>query len=477
MNEHKPHPSDKSRDQAFDVIVIGGGQAGLTAAISAAERGCTVCILEAAPEALRGGNSRHTRNLRVAEDEGGGSSAPAETYGFQQYMDDLLRVTEGDTDRQLAELTVRESTGCVEWLRRHGVDFQPPLSGTLHLNRSNAFFLGGGKALVNSLFHCAAGLGVKTCYEVQDIKLDLEGGRFKGLRYVDGNDGPMRLRGEALVAAAGGFEADLDWLAEAWGEAARNFIVRGTPYNRGDILRQLLEAGARRTGDPGQCHAVAVDGRAPKFDGGIASRVDCVPLGIVVNRNGLRFYDEGEDFWPKRYAVWGRLVAQQPQQTAFVIIDSKADGLFMPTVFPPVSAASLTALAEGLGLPAAELERTVAEFNEAVRPGTFNHLHLDDCRTESLAIPKSHWAQTLDSPPYKGYILRPGITFTYMGVKVDSQARVIWDDGAPARNIYAAGEIMGGNILGRGYIAGMGMTIGNVFGRIAGKEAASHATA
>ena len=523
--------------ECFDVIVLGGGQAGLCAAITAAEAGCTVCILEAAPEAMRGGNSRHTRNMRVAY---GGDPPPARRrtaslplrlplkggamdeptiYSFQEYLDDILRVTEGGTDRELAELMVRESASCVPWLRRRGVDFQPPLSGTLHLGHSNAFFLGGGKALVNALFRHAESLGVKTHYEVRDVTLDIKDGRFSGLRYLSGtnsgesvgektvdsnndddsdssnNDGmEMELQGRALVAAAGGFEANLDWLAEAWGEAARNFIVRGSPYNRGDILRQLLDSGARATGDPKQCHAVAVDGRAPKFDGGIVSRVDCVPLGIVVNRDGLRFYDEGEDFWPKRYAVWGRLVAGQPGQVAFALIDSKVEGLFMPSVFPPAMADTIGGLATELGLPVAEVERTVAGFNAAAGTNKaaganaaaggscnaagagFDHRRLDGCRTDGLSIPKSNWARPLDSPPFRGYMLRPGITFTYMGLKVDSQAQVLWDNGTPAVNIYAAGEIMGGNILGRGYIAGMGMTIGNVFGRIAGREATRHAS-
>ena len=277
------------------------------------------------------------------------------------------------------------------------------------------------------------------------------------------------------MVAAGGFEANLEWLSEAWGDAALNFLVRGTPYNRGDILRQLLAANAVQIGDARQCHAVAIDGRAPQFDGGICSRIDCVPLGIVVNNQAVRFYDEGEDFWPKRYAIWGRLVAAQPDQVAYSIIDSQSAGLFMPTVFPPVEAPSLRELAEKLGLPQESLSTTVDAFNHSIVEADFNHQILDGCHTQGLAIAKTHWARKLDKPPFRAYMLRPGITFTYLGVEVDANARVNFNDSTCTSNIFAAGEIMAGNVLGQGYLAGIGMTIGSVFGRIAGREAARHA--
>ena len=166
------------------------------------------------------------------------------------------------------------------------------------------------------------------------------------------------------------------------------------------MLRALLDAGAAPVGDPRECHAVAIDGRAPKFDGGIVTRLDCVPLGIVVDRDGERFYDEGEDVWPKRYAIWGKLVARQPGQIAYSIVDAKVRGLFMPSVYPAIEAESIRELAAQLELPAERLEATVAAFNRAVQPGAFDHTALDDCRTIGLAPEKTHWAQRLDTPPY-----------------------------------------------------------------------------
>ena len=463
-------PGDDQSD--FDVLVIGGGNAGLSAAIVAAEAGCRVCILEAAPPFCRGGNSRHTRNLRAMHDAP--TSVLTEAYDEEEYFQDLLRVTKGKTTEKLARLAIRGSEDSVAWLEARGVRFQQALSGTLHLGRTNAFFLGGGRALVNALYRHAESLGVTVHYEAPIEVVHLKDGYCRGVtaRLVQG---ARDFTGRCVVFAAGGFQANIPWLKESWGAAADNFLIRGTPYNRGAVLRQLLDQGVSQVSDPQACHAVAIDGRAPQYDGGICTRVDCVSLGIVVNAQGARFYDEGEDFWPKRYAIWGRLVAGQPDQVGHVIIDSKAVGLFMPSVFPPVKAGSIEELAGKIALDPQALARTVAEFNAAVREGHFDHTELDDCHTESVEPAKTHWARRLDRPPFYAYTLKPGITFTYLGVEVDDRARVLMADRRPSANMFAAGEIMAGNVLGEGYLAGIGMTIGGVFGRIAGEEAARRA--
>jgi tricarballylate dehydrogenase len=445
----------------YDVLVIGGGNAALCAALSANECGARVLVVEAAPPDFRGGNSRHTRNMRCMTD----------SYGEEEYWTDLLRVTGGQTDERLARIAIRSSQESTTWMKDHGARFQAALGGTLHLGRTNAFFLGGGKALMNAYYQVASRRGIRTLYNAEVVAMKMPGATFESATaLIDGV--PVELRAKAAVFAAGGFEANIEWLKEAWGEAADNFLIRGTPFNKGRVLKLLLDAGAESVGDPKQCHAVAIDARAPKFDGGIVTRLDCLPLGIVVNREGVRFYDEGEDLWPKRYAIWGRLVAEQPGQIAWSIIDSKVVGRFIPSVFPAVRADSIRELAIALGLPAEPVENTIRRFNESVMPGRFDHNVLDDCRTEGLTPPKSHWAQAIDTPPFLGYPLRPGITFTYLGVKVNESANVVMRDGMPGRNIFAAGELMAGNILGQGYLAGFGMTIGTVFGRIAGRQAA-----
>ena len=453
-----------------DVLVIGGGNAALCAALVAREGGASVLLLEAAPSAWRGGNSMHTRNIRCMHDAP--QDVLTEAYPEEEFWQDLRKVTAGRTNEALARLVIRESHHVRGWMRRHGVRFQPSLSGTLHLSRTNAFFMGGGKALVNAYYRSAQDLGVTVRYEAPVARLELEGSRFVAAVLESGE----RVEARTCVVANGGFESNREWLREAWGCNERGewpadqFLIRGTRFNQGVLLRDLLAQGADVIGDATQAHMVAIDARAPLYDGGICTRVDCVSLGIMVNREGRRFYDEGEDFWPKRYAIWGRLVALQPGQVGHSIIDAKAVGRFMPPVFRGARADTLEALAAQLELPVDDFVQTVRAFNAACRPGTFDHAVLDDCVTEGLSPPKTHWARPIDTPPFYGYTLKPGVTFTYLGVRVDERARVHFG-GVPSPNLLAAGEVMAGNVLGQGYTAGVGMTIGTVFGRIAGAQA------
>jgi tricarballylate dehydrogenase len=455
----------------YDVVVVGGGNAALCAAITARRAGASVLILESATKDFRGGNSRHTRDIRYMHRAA--TEFVTGAYGEDEFRQDLLDVTGGATDERLARLTIRESETLADWMAANGVRWQKPLRGTLHLARSNLFMLGGGKAMINAYYRTAAQLGVEVLYQTEVQELEICHGEFVSA-LAGHNRACERIRSKAIVLAAGGFEANIPWLKEYWGEAAENFIIRGTPNNQGRMLKEMLRYGAKAVGDPRGCHAVALDARAPKFDGGIVTRLDSVPFGIVVNNEGQRFYDEGEDFWPKRYAIWGKLIAEQAGQIAYSIVDSKALPHFMPSVFPPVEAGSIDELAAALNLDPAALVAAVDQFNDRVRAGSFDPAKLDDCRTAGLQPPKSHWAVRIDTPPYYGYPLRPGITFTYLGLSVDEGARVIMHDGQSARNIFAAGEMMAGNILGKGYLAGFGLTIGSVFGRIAGREAARH---
>ena len=454
-----------------DVLVIGGGNAALCAALMAREAGASVLLLEAAPRAWRGGNSGHTRNLRCMHDAPQDVLVDADPE--DEYWQDLLKVTGGQTNEHLARLVIRHSSSCRDWMRRHGVHFQPPLSGALHVARTNAFFMGGGKALVNAYYRSAARLGVQIRYQAPVDRLEIEHGRFVAA-HVQGE----RITARACVLAAGGFESNRDWLRQAWGRNERgewpadNFLIRGTAYNQGVLLRHMLDDhGADRIGDPTQAHMVAIDARAPLYDGGICTRIDCVSLGVVVNRDAERFYDEGEDFWPKRYAIWGRLVAQQPGQIAWSIIDAKAIGRFMPPVFPGVVAATLPELARRLQLDEAAFVRTLDSYNAACVPGRFDHTALDDCRTDGLTPPKTHWARPIDTPPFYAYAVRPGVTFTYLGLRTDDTAAVRFAE-RPSDNLFVAGEMMAGNVLGQGYTAGVGMSIGTAFGRIAGVNAA-----
>jgi tricarballylate dehydrogenase len=461
------------RTKTYDVLVAGGGNAGLCAAITARQAGASVLLVESAPRAFRGGNSRHTRNLRAMHDQP--NAVLTDAYKEDEYWNDLLRVTGGNTDEALARMTIRASAGVFGWMKQAGVRFQPSLTGTLNLGRTNAFFLGGGKALVNAYYLTAERLGVEVLYDTEVISMNVEDGSVRSID-ITYKGFPETVHARCVVASSGGFQANLDWMRQYWGDAVDNFVIRGTPYNRGRVLKNLLDQGVAPIGDPTQCHAVALDARAPKFDGGITTRLDSVPYSVVLNRNGDRFYDEGEDVWPKRYAIWGRLIAQQPGQIAYSICDAKAFPLFMPSVFPAFEANTPEELAAKMKLDPTKVAATIDGFNASIKPGrVFDNLKLDGSATQGLTPDKTNWARAVDKPPFYGYPLRPGITFTYLSVKVNDKAQVLMDNGQPAGNLFASGEIMSGNILGKGYLAGFGMTIGTVFGRIAGQEAARRA--
>jgi len=343
----------------FDVLVIGGGNAALCAAISARRAGASVLVLEGAPKFYRGGNTRHTRNMRCAHDAA--TDILTGPYTEQEFWDDLLRLTGGQTDEELAKHMIAESKDILGWIVEQGVRWQPSLGGTLSLGRTNSFFLGGGRAMLNALYLTAEKLGVEILYDAEVLDLEIDNGMFLSAELKQ-DDARVNVRASTLVAAAGGFEANIEWLKEYWGDAADNFLIRGTPYNRGSILKMLLNKGVQEIGDPTQCHAVAIDARAPKFDGGIITRHDSVVFGIVVNKHAARFYDEGEDIWPKRYAIWGRLVAAQPDQIAYIIFDASSRNSFMPTLFPPIEADNIAELAGKFELDPAALEKNHRRF-------------------------------------------------------------------------------------------------------------------
>jgi len=458
--------------ESYDVIIVGGGNAALCAALAAREVGRSVLVLERSPQHVRGGNTRHTRNIRC-------SHAAADQffsgpYSEEEHLQDLIGVTGGPENLELAGVGMRESVTLPGWMSAHGVNWQQPLAGTLHLGRTNRWFLGGGKALLNTYYLKAARMGIEIRYNAMVEDLVIEDGRFEAVRLKNDNREHL-IRARAVVIAAGGYEANIEWLKRHWGDAADNFIIRGSPYNDGTLLAALLIHGAKAIGDPKGFHAIGVDARAPKFDGGIVTRLDATPFGVVVNRDARRFYDEGEDIWPKRYAIWGTLIAGQPGQIAYCIVDSKTIDRFLPPMFKPYEAETLEALAPQLGLDPRTFVETLTEYNSAAAGNTELRMEiLDKNCTRGLTPPKSNWALPIDRPPFYGLPLRPGITFTYMGVTVDERARVVDQSGRPFKNVYAAGEIMSGNILTKGYLGGFGLTIGSVFGRLAGREAAAN---
>jgi tricarballylate dehydrogenase len=453
-----------------DVLVIGGGCAALCAAIAARRSGATVRMVEQAPASLRGGNARHARNFRLMHEQP--EWYVPDVYNEDAFFKDLLRVTHGATDEQLARLLIRGSATIAPWLGDNGVRLQDPSSGTMPYSRRTAFFLGGGKAAINALYTTAIKLGVNISYDSEVVALifDGDGNCTADIRH----DGRIeRADAKTIVVCTGGHQANLGWLRESFGAAADNFMIRGTPYDTGSVLRLLLDAGAKPVGNSARAHMVAVDARGPKFDGGIVTRITAIPHGIVVDRHGKRFHDEGEDARKTHFARWGARIADCPDQIAYLILDAKGIGRALPTALAPIRADTVAALASALGLEPAALEATVQEFNTATV--TDDNVPLNERSTTGLTPPKSRGAVALASPPYAAYPLRPGITFTHYGVAVDEGMRVVKTDGTHLPNVFAAGMVMAANVLGDGYLAGLGVALSTVFGQLAGEQAAQQA--
>lgn len=417
------------------VLVAGGGIAALCAAIAARRAGAAVTLLDAAPPDLRGGNTRHSRNLRLCHD------APSplfpDRYPAADFAADLATAAGAGGDPALAALLVERSAELPAWLVGQGVVFQTRAQGGLPWSRKTAFFLGGGRAMINSLYRTALGLGVRIHHDCAVTALDPGGGVW-----LAGPGGPARLSAGAVVVASGGYQANPSRLAEGWGDLAGRLVVRGTPYADGAPLAALFGLGAAASGQPGAGHLVAVDGRLAAPDGGIVTRVDGLALGLVVDATGRRPVEETSITGPTRYARWGQVVAACPGATAWAVWDAAARGRLPPAVLPPETAPSLDALGHALAIPAGTLGRAMGECGRVA------------------------------TPPFFYVPVRPGITFTSHGVRVDRQARVVDAAGRPLDALFAAGMVMAPSLLGTGYLAGAALTIAAVFGRIAGEQAA-----
>src|ERR1700744_1921074 len=291
-----------------DVLVIGGGSAALCAAIAARQSGATVRMVEKAPVALRGGNTRHARNFRLMHDQP--TWYVPDIYREDAFFQDLVRVARGATDERLARLLIRGSATVAEWLMSNGVRLQDPASGPMPYSRRTAFVLGGGKAMINSLYQTAEKLGIAISYDSEMVGLDFSHDGEGQIQIARGGD-IEQIAARAAVICSGGHQANLDWLRESFGAAVDGFMIRGAPYVTGSPLRLLLDSGAKPAGDPSRCHMVAVDARGPRFDGGIITRVTAIPHGIVVDRDGRRFHDEGQDARKTHFAQWGARIAER----------------------------------------------------------------------------------------------------------------------------------------------------------------------
>jgi tricarballylate dehydrogenase len=484
-----------------DVIVVGAGNAALCAALAAREQGANVLVLEKAPEHLRGGNTFFTgggfrfpyRGLddiralipEMSDEECAGIDVGA--YPQPQFYDDLMRVTEGLADPDLAQTLVSRAYPTVLWMREQGLRWVLLYGRQAYRVGDKLRFwggliaeaIGGGEGLSDALFDMALKKGIRVQYDSKATDLHIDDhGRITGLTARVG-DQFQRLETAAVVLAAGGFEANPEWRTRYLGRDWELARVRGTRYNTGDAIRAALAIGAQPFGHWSGCHAVQWDIASPPFGDrkiGDLFQKHSYPLGIIVNVDGRRFVDEGADFRNYTYAKYGREVLHQPQRTAFQVFDAKVmDNLrdeYRISAITKATSDSIEGLAGALGIDRDGFVETVRAYNAAIQPGDYNPAILDGKHTEGITPPKSNWALPLDTPPYTGFAVTCGITFTFGGLRIDpATAQVLDTEDRPIPGLYAAGELVGG-LFYHNYAGGSGLMAGSVFGRIAGESAA-----
>jgi tricarballylate dehydrogenase len=491
-------------DKTYDVIVVGGGNAALCAALSAREHGAKVLVLERAPEAQRGGNSAYTGGgfrmvhhgaetvKSVVPDLSEGEIANTDfgEYSAESYLDDLGRVTQWNCDPDLAETVVRQSTETVQWLHGRGVRFVPRFGRYAFKHEGKFKFFGGtvveaaggGRGLVAAEYKAAEKHGIEIRYGAQAVGLLRGREGVRGVRIVT-NGAEEEVLAKAVVLASGGFEANREWRTRYLGPGWDMAKVRGTRYNTGDGIRMALDIGAQAYGQWSGCHSVSWERYAPDFgelERPITMSRNGYPFSIMVNANGKRFVDEGADFRNYTYAKYGRVVLEQPGSYAWHVFDSQVDHLlhdeYRSKGTTKVQADTLEELVARMeDVHPVQFLQTVRDYNAAVkRDVAFNPNIKDGKCTAGLVIDKSNWANAIEKPPFSAYAVTCGITFTFGGLKIDIATRVLDIADAPLPGLYAAGELVGG-LFYFNYPGSSGLMAGSVFGRIAGREAAAHA--
>jgi len=486
-----------------DVVVVGGGNAAMCAALAAREQGASVLLLERAPHAERGGNTAYTGGLvrfpftpadieRLVPDLSETERANTDfgSYSEENYFDDLARVTEHRADPDLLEALVSRAAETVAWQHGKGVRFVPSYGRQAYRVDGRFTFWGGvaievsggGQGLVEALEAACERAGVTIAYDSRARDLIVRDGRIRGVR-VERDRRVSEIECESVVLASGGFQANAAWRAQFLGPGWDLAKVRGTRYDTGDGIRMALDAGASPAGNWSGCHAVAWDLNAPEFGDrtiGDSYQKHSYPLGIVVNSDGRRFVDEGADFRNYTYAKYGREILAQPGQMAWQVFDSKVTPMLRDEYnireVTRVRADTIEGLAARMdGMNAAGLVSTVDAFNAAVDDDVpLNPNARDGRRTHGLDVEKTNWAQALDKPPFEAYAVTCGITFTFGGLRVDPDAHVLDDGGARIPGLYAAGELVGG-LFYFNYPGGSGLASGAVFGRAAGTGAGRYA--
>jgi tricarballylate dehydrogenase len=489
-----------------DVVVVGAGNAALAAALSAREQGCDVLVLEKAPRAERGGNSAFTGGLfrfpfndfledfpailpHYSREELEACVIPP--YPRKQFEADIERVTEGLADPMLVDMLLSNAYPTMKWLAGRGVRWMLA-TGRQSYKRGDKYHFfgnlnveanGGGQGLSDREFEIAEQSGVDIVYETKATRLLTdERGAVIGVEMRKADGSREQVQARAVVLASGGFEANQEMRCRYLGPDWELAHVRGSRFNTGDGIRMALDVGAQPHGHWSCGHAVQWDYMSPAAGGdlriGDLYQKHSYPLGIIVNKQGKRFVDEGADLRNYTYAKYGREVLKQPERFAAQIFDSKTIPMLRDEYrikeVTKARANTIEQLAEELTIDVQGLVDTVREYNAAVQEGEFNPSVLDGKCTKGVTPPKSNWALRIDEPPFEGYAVTCGITFTFGGLKIDRECRVQDDSDRPIPGLYAAGELVGG-LFYYNYPGGTGLMAGATFGRLAGLAAAKRA--
>ncbi|MET3699855.1 tricarballylate dehydrogenase [Bacillus oleivorans] len=492
--------SDKNFE--YDVVVVGAGNAALCAAISAHEQGSKVLVLEKGPREKRGGNSFFTDGAirfafsgleairkiipSITDEEAAKIEIPP--YSEDTYYGDLMRVTDNRSNPGLARQLVSKSYQTIKWMKDHGVEFELIYDNQSFEKDGKRHFWGGlpvktvnkGVGLIASLNYRVQQLGIDVWYESPAVKLIKEDDKITGI-VVKKGENEVSVTTKSVVLACGGFEANKKWRGEYLGSEWEAAIVRGTEFNTGDGLSMALEAGAQKFGQWSGCHSVGTDLNAPKVGDftkpGDIFKKHSYPLGIMVNKEGKRFVDEGADFRNYTYAKYGREVLKQPDHMAIQIYDSqvrhmlrKEYDLEEATV---VQADTLEELAEKLPVNKKQFLQTIKEYNTAVQDTPYFPNEKDGKCTVGITPPKSNWALRIEKGPFYAYPITCGITFSFGALHVSPGGEVLDEQGSPIKGLFAAGEMVGG-IFYDNYPGGSGLMSGAVFGKIAGASAAAY---
>ncbi len=458
----------------YDVVVVGCGIAGLSATNRATQLGLSVAMLEKAPEEHRGGHTRYSESFRVPSAETDlkqyGYEFAMADYTVDDFYNDIMAQTNGRADSELARTLVENTGDTVEWLTELGVNWDMrPLNVGYTVGRT--FF--EGEELVETLVETAKTNGADIYYETEARELVRgKDGHIAAVEAIT-DDGFVEFECESVVLGAGGYESSPEKRTRYYGSDYDAITVRGSRYNTGEAIEAALDVGANATGQWGGAHIALIDAESPPVEGG-ANRVDGFQYGLILNRDGERFFDEGQDSRAHMYAKLGRIIFEQPGHEAYIIIDEPLiDHMRATGPSDPIVQHDLAELLSELGCtnPAAGIE-TIETFNNACDPGEFNPDTLDGNQTHGLELEKTNWALPIDEPPFYGYRVTGGITFAFGGVETNDRAEVIDSRGKQIPGLYAAGNSVGG-LFFNNYPGGTGLSNGAVFGKIAAEEAAN----